>query len=798
VAVQQLFTSRIRTANSSSYIGENGRMFYDEALGELRLSNGVTPGGTPITVVANVVTSGSLLPTADNQFSIGTGALRWNHLHLDSAYDSIYFSANTLGMDNSGYLSYNSGTGNVAFGNIKFNNGAVQSVAYTPGTISSNLIPAADNTISLGSATYRYSNLYLGYQGLFLADTGTNQNINITANAGTLYLDGVQNLRIGNLVIVDTTLTSATNNLDISIGDTNDTGFFYVKRKAQFDNTTWGATEAMVSINGSGTADPDTVFPDTILQTTSRPNKTSRVIQRGYGSTGNVGGDNSYAVWGSYAARGNVSNPSAIKANDILSRISSNGYGTTTWGSGGTRIESVALENFTDSAKGSRINFWTTPAGTIISQQVASITSAGITANSITFNTDNTTQTTAGIPLTQLATANGVATLGIDGRLTSAQIPSSLTGAITFQGGWNAANNTPTLANGTGTTGYQYIVTTPGNRNLGAGNVAYAAGDTITYGANVWNYVQATSPISSVSGNLHMQVSPTTGAVTVGIDATPNAVAGTVVSRDASGNFQANTITAALSGQATSAITAATVTAGSQTAITQVGTLTSLAVSGNVTTGNISGTAHTGTTAIFSGNVTAGNLSGTLTTAAQTNITSVGTLGSLAVTGNVTAGNLSGTLTTAAQTNITSVGTLGSLAVSGNVTTAGKATANQILANTVVVNTGGIRTVAGGTPTINLNFGTDSIIHVYQPAGTVTFQYGTLLAGASIRCIVNFATHRNVVLGVSASNNTNLAGKTAIGGAGNAANATDNAMADFYYTCVDGTAANTYCIVNYT
>ena len=620
-------------------------MFYDEALGELRLSNGVTPGGTPITVVANVVTSGSLLPTADNQFSIGTGALRWNHLHLDSAYDSIYFSANTLGMDNSGYLSYNSGTGNVAFGNIKFNNGAVQSVAYTPGTISSNLIPAADNTISLGSATYRYSNLYLGYQGLFLADTGTNQNINITANAGTLYLNGVQNLRIGNLAIRDTTLTSATNNLDISIGDTNDTGYFYVKRKSQFDNTTWGATEAMVSINGSGTTDPDTVFPDTLVQTTSRPNKTSRIIQRGYGSTGNVGGDNSYAVWASYVARGNVSNPSAIKANDILSRLSSNGYGTSTWGSGGTRIESVAEENFTDSAKGSRINFWTTPIGSIVSQLVASVNSIGLVANGIQFSTDNTTQTTAGIPLTQLATANGVATLGIDGRLTSAQIPSSLTGAITFQGGWNANTNTPTLANGTGTTGYQYIVTTPGNRNLGAGNVAYAAGDTITYGANVWNYVQATSPISSVSGNLHMQVSPTTGAVTVGIDATPNAVAGTVVSRDASGNFQANTITAALSGQATSAITAATVTAGSQTAITQVGTLTSLAVSGNVTTGNVSGTTGAFTTVTTSGNVSAANgtftnVFGTLTTAAQTNITSVGTLTSLVVAGNVTAGNL--------------------------------------------------------------------------------------------------------------------------------------------------------------
>ena len=73
-----------------------------------------------------------------------------------------------------------------------------------------------------------------------------------------------------------------------------------------------------------------------------------------------------------------------------------------------------------------------------------------------------------------------------------------------------------------------------------------------------------------------------------------------------------------------------------------------LSVTGNVTAGNLSGT----------------SIVGTLTTAAQTNITSVGTLTSLAVTGNISGGNLSGTsivgtLTTAAQTNITAVGTLG-------------------------------------------------------------------------------------------------------------------------------------------
>ena len=48
----------------------------------------------------------------------------------------------------------------------------------------------------------------------------------------------------------------------------------------------------------------------------------------------------------------------------------------------------------------------------------------------------------------------------------------------------------------------------------------------------------------------------------------------------------------------------------------------------------------------------------TLTTAAQPNITSVGTL-----TGLTVSGNIAGTLTTAAQPNITSLGTLTTLTV---------------------------------------------------------------------------------------------------------------------------------------
>ena len=123
-----------------------------------------------------------------------------------------------------------------------------------------------------------------------------------------------------------------------------------------------------------------------------------------------------------------------------------------------------------------------------------------------------------------------------------------------------------------------------------------------------------------------------------------------------------------------------------------------LGVSG-VISGNASGlTAIPG--ANVTGTVATATTAGTVTTAAQPNITSVGTLSSLAVTGNITAGNLSGTsivgtLTTASQTNITSVGTLGSLTVTANVAGGNITTAGQVVATGNV--TGGGITLSGNT-----------------------------------------------------------------------------------------------------
>lgn len=137
-----------------------------------------------------------------------------------------------------------------------------------------------------------------------------------------------------------------------------------------------------------------------------------------------------------------------------------------------------------------------------------------------------------------------------------------------------------------------------------------------------------------------------------------------------------------------------TLTTAAQPNVTSLGTLTALTVD-NITVNGNQIASSTGTIALddtitVNGNVTATNLGGTLTTAAQSNVTSLGTLtaltvdninlngntivsdtGTLAiddnttVNGSLTATTLAGSLSTAAQTNITSIGTLTGLQVDG-------------------------------------------------------------------------------------------------------------------------------------
>ncbi len=102
------------------------------------------------------------------------------------------------------------------------------------------------------------------------------------------------------------------------------------------------------------------------------------------------------------------------------------------------------------------------------------------------------------IPLTQKAANNGVATLDSGGKIPFSQLPASL---MTFQGNWDASTNTPTLADGTGVSGYFYRVQVAGTQDLGSGPQTFVVGDWVMYNGSIWQLAHAGADIViSVNG----------------------------------------------------------------------------------------------------------------------------------------------------------------------------------------------------------------------------------------------------------------------------------------------------------
>jgi hypothetical protein len=130
------------------------------------------------------------------------------------------------------------------------------------------------------------------------------------------------------------------------------------------------------------------------------------------------------------------------------------------------------------------------------------------------------------IPNTALSgfgVSNGIATLDSTGKLTSAQIPASLVGAVVYQGTWNASTNTPTLASGVGTKGNYYKVSVAGS-TLIDGNSQWNAGDTIIFDGTTWDKIDGiANEVLSISGTANQIVaSASTGVITLSLPSTIN------------------------------------------------------------------------------------------------------------------------------------------------------------------------------------------------------------------------------------------------------------------------------------
>jgi len=206
----------------------------------------------------------------------------------------------------------------------------------------------------------------------------------------------------------------------------------------------------------------------------------------------------------------------------------------------------------------------------------------------------------------------------------------------------NVINSTGNICANTANIKAQYFI---GNGSQLTGVIAVAS----PYIANGTSNVNVTS----TNGNISASVGGTSNVVV--ITATGINVAGTL---NATGNANVGNIGA---NNAAFTSVAGTLTTSAQPNITSIGTLGSLNVTGNVSAANVTanlfgngaaissinaanvtGNVANATYATNAGSATSATTAGTVTTNAQPNITSVGTLTSLAVTGNISAANVNG------------------------------------------------------------------------------------------------------------------------------------------------------------
>lgn len=89
------------------------------------------------------------------------------------------------------------------------------------------------------------------------------------------------------------------------------------------------------------------------------------------------------------------------------------------------------------------------------------------------------------------------ASLDVNGKVPASELPNSI---MAYQGTWDADTNTPTLLDGTGSTGDVYRVQVAGDRNLGSGSISFSVGDYVIYNGTAWEKSDTTDAVATVAG----------------------------------------------------------------------------------------------------------------------------------------------------------------------------------------------------------------------------------------------------------------------------------------------------------
>jgi len=234
-----------------------------------------------------------------------------------------------------------------------------------------------------------------GIQYVYINSNSSNQWVEFSAYSSPL--NGTANIQFADQTIF--TVNSAqdlvisnpsTANIKLISGNTIITGnliadapgkdaFFNNLRAVYFRVNTETIIANSAAVNIVGSTGYFTQLPTSngyMMQITGPDNAVTRVVNDSAGVA-------SYSAFIGRHSRGTHQNPTAAQANDLLARFSGNGYGATGYGinAGGASMDVYATENYTDTARGSKLIFSTTANGTN-----ARTVSATIDANTATFS----------------------------------------------------------------------------------------------------------------------------------------------------------------------------------------------------------------------------------------------------------------------------------------------------------------------------------------------------------------------------------------------------------------------------
>jgi hypothetical protein len=111
------------------------------------------------------------------------------------------------------------------------------------------LIPSEDNKFTLGSPEFRWKDIYLGPNSIYMKDEDSDNLVALGLSDGVLAVEGTDTIKVGPIRFTATGIKSEDSTQDITIGNFGDTGFLLAATGIKFPDGTTQITSPVLRIS---------------------------------------------------------------------------------------------------------------------------------------------------------------------------------------------------------------------------------------------------------------------------------------------------------------------------------------------------------------------------------------------------------------------------------------------------------------------------------------------------------------------------------------------------------------------